>query len=630
MISRDPMVGPWQVPVADVAVTLMAYDGYAGEAMAMGERTPLALIDAPASGRMAVGEALTNIAAAGIAKLGDVKLSANWMAPAGHPGEDAALYDTVRAVAMELCPALGLSIPVGKDSMSMRTTWEEGGVGKAVTAPVSLIASAFAPVTDARCALTPLLARDAGETALLWIDLSAGRLRLGASALAQAYGQLGREGPDVDDATRLVAFFETIQALQRDDVLLAYHDIGDGGLFATLAEMAFASRCGLAIEVPATLEALPALFAEELGAVVQVRARDLPRVEARLAAARLAFHAIGTPAADGRIRIVRAGTMLLDETRVDLHRAWSSTTHAMQKLRDNPADADREYERIADEADPGLAPVLTFDPAQDVAAPFVARGARPPVAVLREQGVNGHVEMAAAFDRAGFEASDVHMSDVIAGRRRLSEFAGIVACGGFSYGDVLGAGEGWAKSVLFNPRAREEFAAFFARPDTFALGVCNGCQMMSNLHDLIPGTAHWPHFVRNRSEQFEARFVLLEVMRSPSLFFRGMEGSRIPVATAHGEGYAEFRDEAQLAAAQPLVALRFVDNAGRPTERYPYNANGSPQGITGLTTVDGRFTILMPHPERGFRTVQMSWHPPGWGEDSPWMRMFRNARTWVE
>ena len=440
LIARDPMVGPWQVPVADVAVTLMAYDGYAGEAMAMGERTPLALIDAPASGRMAVGEAITNIAAAGIAKLSDVKLSANWMAPAGHPGEDAALYDTVRAVALELCPALGISIPVGKDSMSMRTTWQEGGVDKAVTAPLSLIVSAFAPVPDARRVLTPLFARDAGETALLWIDLSGSRLRLGGSALAQAYGQLGHECPDIDDASRLAAFFETIQVLRHDDMLLAYHDISDGGLFVTLAEMAFASRSGVAIELPTAVEALPALFAEELGAVVQVRARDVPLVEARFAAAGLVPRPIGAPTDDGRIRIARGGVTLLDESRADLHRAWSTTTHALQRLRDNPDDADQEYARIADDADPGLAPVLTFDPAADIAAPFIASGARPTVAVLREQGVNGHVEMAAAFDRAGFDAFDVHMSDIIAGRRRLSEFAGFVACGGFSYGDVLGRG----------------------------------------------------------------------------------------------------------------------------------------------------------------------------------------------
>jgi phosphoribosylformylglycinamidine synthase len=627
LCSRDPMVGPWQVPVADVAVTLMDFDGYAGEAMAMGERTPLALIDARASGRMAVGEALTNIAAAGVAKLSDVKLSANWMAPAGHPGEDAALHDMVRAVAMKLCPALGISIPVGKDSMSMRTTWKDAGAEKAVTAPLSLIVSAFAPVADARRVLTPQLGMDAGDTSLVWIDLSAGRSRLGGSALAQAYGQLGNACPDLDNPSQLKSLFEMIQSLHRDGTLLAYHDIADGGLFATLAEMAFASRCGLAIDLPASCEALPALFAEELGAVVQVRARDAIDLTRRFGERGLTAHVIGHPIADARIRISHKGRALLDESRIDLHRAWSATTHAMQRLRDNPDDADQEYERIADTSDPGLSPELTFDPSDDIAAPFIARGARPAIAILREQGVNGQVEMAAAFDRAGFAAFDVHMSDIIAGRRRLSEFSGFAACGGFSYGDVLGAGEGWAKSILFNARARDEFASFFARAGTFALGVCNGCQMMSNLHELIPGTAHWPHFIRNRSEQFEARFVLLEVMRSPSLFFRGMEGSRIPVATAHGEGFAEFRDQAQRDAAQPLVALRFVDNAGRATERYPYDANGSPGGITGLTTADGRFTILMPHPERGFRTVQMSWHPASWGEDSPWMRMFRNART---
>jgi phosphoribosylformylglycinamidine synthase len=629
LCSRDPMVGPWQVPVADVAATLMDFEGYAGEAMAMGERTPLALIDPPASGRMAVGEAITNIAAAGIARLSDIKLSANWMAPAGHPGEDAALYDTVHAVAMELCPALGISIPVGKDSMSMRTTWTAAGVPKAVTAPLSLVVSAFAPVPDARRVLTPLLARDAGDTSLLWIDVSAGRRRLGGSALAQAYAQLGNECPDVDDPSQLQAFFDVIQALHRDDLLLAYHDIADGGLFATLAEMAFASRRGLAIDLPVAGETLPTLFAEELGAVVQVRARDAAAVSRWLTGTSLANHAIGRPTDDDRVRIAHNGAVALDELRSDLHRAWSATTHALQKMRDNPDAADQEYERIVDDGDQGIAPALTFDPSEDIAAPFVARGARPSIAILREQGVNGQVEMAVAFDRAGFAAYDVHMSDIIAGRRRLAEFSGFAACGGFSYGDVLGAGEGWAKSILFNARARDEFAAFFARADTFALGVCNGCQMMSNLHELIPGTGHWPHFIRNRSEQFEARFVMLEVLRTPSLFFGGMEGSRIPVALAHGEGFADFRDEAQRGAAESLVALRFVDHAGRATERYPYNPNGSPGGITGLTTADGRFTILMPHPERGFRTVQMSWHPKEWGEDSPWMRMFRNARVWL-
>jgi len=634
LIARDPMVGPWQVPVADVAVTLLDFDGCHGEAMAIGERTPLALIDAAASGRIAIAEAITNIAAAQIARLGDVKLSANWMAAAGHPGEDANLYDTVRAVARELCPTLGVSIPVGKDSMSMRTTWRDGDSSegdKAVTAPLSLIVSAFARVDDARRTMTPQLRLDRGATALVWIDLGAGKCRLGGSALAQVYGQLGDEAPDLDDPARLVAFFDAVQELNRDRLLLAYHDIADGGLFATLVEMAFASRSGLALSL-ATLvgDPLARLFAEELGAVVQIRASDRDPVLARLAAAGLAAHAIGAPHDGERIRIDGANGTIFDEARRDLHRAWSATTYAMQRERDNPEAADQEYARIDDAGDPGLSPLLTFDPREDVAAPFIATGARPPMAILREQGVNGQVEMAAAFDRAGFAAIDLHMSDLVSGRRSLAQFHGFAACGGFSYGDVLGAGEGWAKSILFNPRVADDFAAFFARPDTFALGVCNGCQMMSNLAALIPGTGHWPHFVRNRSEQFEARFVLLQVERTPSIFFSDMAGSRIPIATAHGEGYAEFRDAAQLGAAQPLVTLRFVDNRGRVTERYPYNANGSPHGITGLTTADGRFSILMPHPERVFRSVQMSWRPDGWDDGdgaSPWLRMFRNARV---
>ena len=498
-----------------------------------------------------------------------------------------------------------------------------------MTAPLSLIISGFCQVPDARRVLTPQLVTDTGDTVLLWIDLSAGRSRLGGSALAQAYGQLGNDCPDVDDPARLKVYFDTVQLLHRDGALLAYHDIADGGLFACVVEMAFASRCGLKIELPEANDTIPVLFAEELGAVVQVRARDAAAVSETMMAARLTVHAIGAPTAGDRIRIAQGDNAVLDESRIDLHRAWSATTHALQGLRDNPDDADQEYDRIEDAEDPGLSPALTFDPREDIAAPYIARGTRPMVAILREQGVNGQVEMAAAFDRAGFAAHDVHMSDIIAGRRRLSEFSGIVAGGGFSYGDVLGAGEGWAKSILFNTRARDEFAAFFGRAGTFALGVCNGCQMMSNLHELIPGTGHWPHFIRNRSEQFEARFVMLEVVRSPSLFFRGMEGSRIPVALAHGEGLAEFRDQAQQQAARSLLALRFVDNTGRATERYPYNPNGSAEGMTGFTTSDGRFTILMPHPERGFRTVQMSWHPSSWGEDSPWMRMFRNARSWL-
>ena len=628
LCARDPMVGPWQVPVADVAVTLRDFDGYAGEAMAMGERTPLALIDAPAAGRMAVGEAITNIAAAPVREVADVKLSANWMAAAGEPGEDAALYDTVRAVALDFCIPLGLSIPVGKDSLSMRTTWREAGVDKAVTAPVSLIVSAFAPIDDARACLTPLLRLDRGDTALVHLDIADGRRRLGASALAQVQGQLGNDAPDVE-APKLAAFFALVQRLRAAGRLLAYHDVSDGGLFVTLVEMAFASRCGIDIALPGrAADALPALFAEELGAVVQVRGADVDAVLSEAREVRVAARAIGAPKPGDRLAIRCGEALVLDESRRALHRAWSATTHAMQRLRDNPDAADEEHARLLDD-DPGLVPHLTFDAADDPAAPFIATGVRPRVAILREQGVNGQVEMAAALTRAGFDAFDVHMSDLAAGRRHLADFRGLVACGGFSYGDVLGAGEGWAKSILFNARLREAFAAFFARADTFALGVCNGCQMMSNLHDIVPGSAHWPHFVRNASEQFEARYVMLEVARSASLFFRGMEGSRIPVALAHGEGYAEFRDAAQLADAQAHVALRFVDPHARPTETYPHNPNGSPQGITGLASIDGRFTILMPHPERVWRTVQMSWHPDDWDERSPWYRMFANARRWI-
>ena len=627
LCARDPMVGPWQVPVADAAVTLRDFAGFAGEAMAMGERTPLALIDAPAAGRMAIGEAITNIAAAGVRALSDIKLSANWMAAAGHPGEDAALYDTVRAITLGFCIPLGLSIPVGKDSLSMRTTWRDGGADKSVTAPVSLIVSAFASIDDARACLTPFLRLEQGDTTLVHLDVADGRRRLGASVLAQVHGQLGHDASDVE-GRRLAAFFALVQRLRADGLLLAYHDVSDGGLFVTLCEMAFASRCGLDIALDAQHGALAALFAEELGAVVQVRDGDVARLLAQAKAASIAAAVIGKPVAGDRITIMCSGEAVLDESRRDLHRAWSATTHAMQRLRDNPDAADQEYERLMED-EPGLVPSLTFDPSEDPAAPLIASGARPRVAVLREQGVNGHVEMAAVLTRAGFDACDVHMTDLQAGRHALTAFSGIVAGGGFSYGDVLGAGEGWAKSILFDPRLRDMFAQYFERPDTFALGVCNGCQMMSNLHEIIPGSAHWPHFVRNASEQFEARYVMLEVTPSPSLFFRGMEGSRIPVALAHGEGYAEFRAPQQLAAAEPYVALRFVDHRGKATERYPYNPSGSPRGITGLTTADGRFTIVMPHPERVWRTVQMSWHLDEWGELSPWYRMFANARRWV-
>jgi len=629
LVARDQMVGRWQVPVADVAVTCTDYEHVTGEAMAMGERTPIAVIDAPASGRMAIGEAITNIAAASIEHLSQVKLSANWMAACGHPGEDARLYDTVRAVALELCPQLGVSIPVGKDSLSMKTVWQQHGEAREMTAPLSLIVSAFAPVDDVRRTSTPEL--EVGEDSELWlIDLGAGRNRLGGSALAQVFGATGETAPDLDAPERLRDFFACIQRLRRAGLLLAYHDRSDGGLFVTLAEMAFAARCGLDIELDALPgEALAVLFNEELGAVVQIRRRDRTRVQAMLDEAGLLAlaHPIGRPATHRHLRIRRADACLFDEDILRLQQCWAETSYRMQALRDHPDCAREAFEAIVDARDRGLFAELSFDPAEDVAAPFIASGARPRLAVLREQGVNGQVEMAAAFDRAGFDCLDVHMSDVIEGRTRLDGFHGLVACGGFSFGDVLGAGRGWAATIRHNPRARETFEAFFQRADTFALGVCNGCQMLSALKDMIPGAAHWPAFVRNRSEQFEARLLQVEVLDSPSIFLAGMAGSRLPLVVAHGEGRVRFADAAQQAAALPV--LRYITSDGRPAERYPYNPNGSPAGLTGFTTPDGRFTIMMPHPERLFRTVQYSWHPDQWGEDGPWLRMFRNARAWL-
>ncbi len=643
LCARDPFVGPWQVPVADCAVTLADYHGYAGEAFAIGERTPLALIDAPASGRMAIGEALTNLAAARVSELSKVKLSANWMAAAGVAGEDAALYDTVRAVALDLCPALGVSIPVGKDSLSMRTAWD----GKEIVAPLSLIVSAFAPALDARATLTPQLRTDCGDSELVLVDLGRGRNRLGGSILAQTYSQMGDACPDVDDPALLKAFFAAIQKLH--PLLLAYHDRADGGLFATACEMAFAGHCGVTLNLDAVAFdaladdvdafkrnadeqlagrakdlALAALFSEELGAVLQIRASDRGRAMDALREAGLGecSHIIGQPNARDLVRITRDNRSVFEAKRDHLQRTWFETSWRMQTLRDNPQCAREEYDRIIAHDDPGLSFKVTFQE-KDV---FVAAGARPRVAVLREQGVNGHVEMAACLDRAGFEAQDVHMTDLIAGRVSLEGFKGFAAGGGFSYGDVLGAGQGWAKTILFNPRARAEFERFFARSDAFALGACNGCQMMAALKELIPGASGWPAFLRNRSEQFEARLVMVEILPSASIFFRGMEGSRLPIATAHGEGRASWRDKPQ---ADLQVCMRYVDNRGNPTEVYPYNPSGSPQGITGLTTADGRFTIVMPHPERVFRTVQLSWAPDRALEDSPWMRMFRNARAWV-
>ncbi|MDD2686192.1 MAG: phosphoribosylformylglycinamidine synthase [Gallionella sp.] len=639
MTARDQMVGPWQVPVADVAVSLMGFNTNRAEAFALGERTPLALINAPASGRMAVGEAITNIAAARIEKIGDIKLSANWMAAAGHHGEDAALFDTVRAVGMELCPQLGIGIPVGKDSMSMKTTWKDGKKDKAVTAPLSLIVTAFAPSSNARDTLTPQLAADL-DTTLLLIDLGQGKNRMGGSALAQVYKQVGDVAPDVDDAAMLKSFFELVQQLNAAGVLLSYHDRSDGGAFVTLCEMSFASHIGLDIKLDELHgDTLRALFNEELGAVVQVRNRDLQHVLQLATEAGLkSVQKIATLNESGMIAITRGDENLYSENAAHLQRIWSETTYQLQKLRDNPACAQAEFDGLLDVADPGLHAKLTFDlnevPASfrgvlDTKSSTLTPRSRPKMAILREQGVNGQVEMAAAFDRAGFAAVDVHMSDIISGRVTLDEFKGVAACGGFSYGDVLGAGEGWAKSILLNSRARDQFEAFFQRNDTFALGVCNGCQMMSNLHEIIPGAEHWAHFSRNQSEQFEARFVMVEVQQSPSILFEGMAGSRMPIVVAHGEGYADFGNAAKLKAAQPLVSLRYVDNYGNATETYPLNPNGSPQGVTGLTTPDGRFSIMMPHPERVFRAVQNSWYPGEWQENGAWLRMFQNARKWV-
>jgi phosphoribosylformylglycinamidine synthase len=605
---------------------------------------------------MAVGEAITNIMSAPIASLDKLKLSANWMAACGTAGEDAALFDTVKAIGMELCQALGIGIPVGKDSLSMKTKWDEQGVAKEVVSPVSLIISAFAPVEDVRRHLTPQLRRvaDAGDSVLIAIDLGRGKNRMGGSIFAQVTQQVGDTTPDVDDAEDLKRFFNAIQSLNTQDKLLAYHDRSDGGLWATVCEMAFAGHAGVSLNVDMlTLDpnhesdygdakdwakqtsgrrddrTLRALFSEELGAVVQVRASDRDAVLGALREFGLSAcsHVIGSVNDRDVIEVYRDAKKIFDAPRTELHRAWSEVSWRIARLRDNPACADAEYDALLDAADPGISPVLSFDPADDIAAPFIATGARPRVAILREQGVNSHLETAYAFDRAGFDAHDVHMSDLLAGRATLADFAGAVACGGFSYGDVLGAGEGWAKTIRFNANLADMFSAFFARPDTFALGICNGCQMLSSIASMIPGAEAWPKFTRNKSEQFEARFSFVEVEKSPSIFFAGMEGSRIPVAVAHGEGYADFSQQGDID--RVAVSMRFVDHRGEATERYPFNPNGSPAGITSVTTADGRFSVLMPHMERVHRTVAMSWHPESWGEASPWMRVFRNARRWI-
>ena len=658
---RDQMVGPWQVPVADCAVTLADYAGLRGEAFAMGERTPLAVIDAPAAGRMAVAESITNLLAAPI-ELARVKLSCNWMAACSDdptaPGDDAALYDTVRAVGLELCPALGVAVPVGKDSLSMRTRWLEDGQAKQVTAPVSLIVTAFATLADVRNTLTPQLRTDQGDTTLILVDLGQGRMRLGGSILAQTLAQVGDAVPDLDDPALLKNLVAAINRLRADGHLLAYHDRSDGGLWATVCEMAFAGHTGVSLNVDLLVTqgdgihdsrmdwgdaknwagqtaarrnelTLAALFAEELGAVIQVRTAERSAVLRTLREAGLGKHSheIGKPNERGVVEVWRDAKAQFSADLRDLHQAWDEVSWRIARLRDNPDCADAEHAAIGASDDTGLHLRLAFDASDNVAAPYM-HAARPKLAILREQGVNSHLEMAYAMAQAGFECYDVHMSDLQTGRARLDMFRGFVACGGFSYGDTLGAGEGWARSILFNPRLAEQFATFFARPESLALGVCNGCQMMAALSPLIPGAQAWPKFTRNKSEQFEARLSLVEVLESPSIFFAGMAGSRLPIAVAHGEGFADFSQRGDAKAVQR--AMRFVDHAGRATEAYPANPNGSPEGLTSVTTPDGRFTVLMPHPERVFRNAQMSWTSGDLAAASPWLRMFRNARKWVD
>lgn len=632
LVHRDQMVGPWQVPVADAAVTNISFVGHRGEAMSMGERTPLAIADAAAASRMAIGEAVTNIASADI-ELGLVKLSANWMAACGTKGEDAKLFDAVRAASV-VCQEMGLAIPVGKDSLSMKTTWEDDGEKKTVTSPVSLIVSAAAPVRDVRLSLTPQLRTDIGSV-LVAIDLGCGKNRMAGSILSQVTQQFGSQTPDLDDPKKLQAFVKLVRKLTLAGCVLAYHDRADGGLLATAAEMMFAGHTGVRLDLTSMAKTsqvediIPALFNEELGAVLQIRADRIDEVHAAVKDADLAdcTHFVGEVTDGDALEIHAHGEKLFEESRGELQKAWTEVSWQIARMRDNPACADQEYARCTMEDDTGLFVRTTFDTEEDVAAPFIATGARPRIAILREQGVNSQTEMAAAFTRAGFEAIDVHMTDLLSGRSDLKDFAGLAACGGFSYGDVLGAGGGWATTILRNPKMVEMFSTFFNRPDTFALGICNGCQMMSHLRDIIPGANHWPQFVRNVSEQFEARLVEVEVMKSPSIFFDGMAGSMMPIVNSHGEGHVQWlsAEDAKLA----TLAARYVDPAGRPTELYPFNPNGSPDGITGVTTPDGRFTIMMPHPERTHRTVQMSWAPDTLGEFSPWMRMFRNARKFV-
>ena len=631
-VARDQMIGPWQVPVADCAVTTSGYDSYSGEAMAMGERSPLALLNAPASGRMAIGEAITNIAACNIKQISDIKLSANWMSSSGQPGEDEKLYRTVEAVGMNFCPELGITIPVGKDSMSMRTSWKERGEDKAVTSPLSLIITAFSPVQDVRKTLTPQLRNDLGDTTLLYIDLGENKNRMGGSILAQTYNTLSNNSPDVDDTKILKAFFGAIQELSSDGSIIAYHDRSDGGLFTTLVEMSFAGHVGIDISLDEQkADSLNILFNEELGAVIQIATKSAEYVKKYFSKINIPATTIAKLNSSEAITISRDSVLLYSKNFLELLRDWSETSFQIQAKRDNSECAKQEFDGLLIH-DPGISVDLAFDINENITKPYINSAARPRIAILREQGINGQVEMAAAFDRAEFDSIDVHMSDLLSGRVKLNSFKGLVACGGFSYGDVLGAGEGWAKTILFNEKLKEEFQAFFNRNDSFSLGVCNGCQMLSNLKELIPGAECWPKFVRNTSEQFEARFSLVRIEPSPSVLLSGMAGSVMPVAVAHGEGRVEFKNnsEAKKYNSSGSVTLRFIDNLKQTTERYPSNPNGSLMGITGVTSTDGRANIMMPHPERVFRAVTNSWHPSEWKEDGPWLRLFRNARTFVD
>lgn len=634
LTARDQMIGRWQVPVADCAVTALGFETQAGEAMAMGERTPLAVINPAAASRMAVGEALTNLAAADI-ELSRVKLSANWMAACGAPGEDARLFDGVKA-ASDFCIALGISIPVGKDSLSMRTSWRDDEGAKSVTSPVSLIVSAAAPVKSVALTLTPELRRTKRleDSVLVLVDLGAGKNRMGGSILAQTTQRFGNEAPDCEDPTVLGRFILALRKLELAGCAYAYHDRSDGGLFAAAAEMNFASHVGIRLELDSLLResgatVLNTLFNEELGALIQVPTDRVDEVVAQMRAFGLekCCHFVGAFTETDGLEIVANGTTLAQFDRAELQKAWSEVSHEIARGRDNPACADEEFALIDEKQSTGLVARTTFDVDEDIAAPMIATGARPRIAILREEGVNSQSEMAAAFTRAGFEAWDVHMTDLLSGRITLDQFKGLAACGGFSYGDVLGAGGGWAKTILNNDRLVEAFSAFFSRPDTFGLGVCNGCQMMSHLRDLIPGASHWPQFLRNRSEQFEARLASVEIVESPSILFAGMAGSVMPIVVSHGEGRVEFLrpEDAVLAHA----AARYVDGLAQPTEVYPMNPNGSKGGLTAFTTDDGRFTIMMPHPERSHRAVELSWHPAEWTDASGWMRLFRNARRWV-